>query len=157
MQGLSRFGINMEEFGIESSAFYSVITLFLLLEKQIVEYLKPYNLSPSQFNALMIIKHMGKSKGLSQVDISEKLIVSASNMTRLLDKLKKESLIERCPQEHDRRVNLIKVTDKGSALLDEIWPAYIELIKKLTRHMDENELKSTTGLLLKWFSGIEHI
>lgn len=155
MQGLSRFGINMGEFGIESGAFYSVTCLFSILEKQVVDYFKPYKLSPSQFNALMIIKHIGKTNGLSQVDISDKLIVSASNMTRLLDKLKKEALIERCPQEHDRRVNLIKITQKGSDLLDKAWPGYIATIKSMTKDMDDKDLHSLTGLLLKWFNSLE--
>lgn len=157
MQGLSKFGINMGEFGIESGAFYSVISLFSILEKQVVDYLKPYNLSPSQFNALMIIKHIGKENGLSQVDISDKLIVSASNMTRLLDKLKKEALIERYPQEHDRRVNLIKITTKGSQLLDTAWPGYISTIKMMTKNMEDNDLQTITKLLLKWFNCVESL
>ena len=105
----------------------------------------------------MIIKHIGKESGLSQVDISDKLIVSASNMTRLLDKLKKEALIERYPQEHDRRVNLIKITTKGSQLLDTAWPGYISAIKMMTKNMENNDLQTITTLLLKWYNSVESL
>lgn len=155
METLKKFGINVKKDGIENAAIYSVACVFSLLERQIIEYLKPYNLSPSQFNALMIIKHVGKNKGLSQIEIGDKLIVSASNMTRLLDKLTKEGFVERYAQQHDRRVNLIKITQKGSELLDNVWPGYLENIKQLTCDLDKNELLEITTLMVRWFDALD--
>lgn len=151
MADLSKFNIDIEKDGIENATIYSLVCVFSMVEKRIIDYLKDYNLSPSQFNALMIIKHVGKDKGLSQIDIGERLIVSPSNMTRLLDKLSKEKLLERYAQEHDRRVNLIKITQKGSDLLDKAWPGYDKLVKELTSSMTEEEMKQITSQMLKWF------
>ena len=156
MQDLLRFGIQAEDHSPQAGAIYSLICLYSLVERSIVNYLRPYNLSGSQFNALMIIKHIGKDKGISQIEIGEKLIVSASNMTRLLDKLNKEKLVERLPQEHDRRVNLIKITNKGSKLLDEIWPGYEAILKELGKSLETKELEQLTALSLKWFNKLNY-
>lgn len=155
MKEFLRFGIDVEKDGIESAAVYATACLYSAVEKRIVEYLKPYQLSPSQFNALMIVKHMGKESGLFQAEISDKLILSPSNMTRLLDKLGREKLIERVPSSEDRRINYIKITAKGSTLLDNIWPGYIEQLKSLTNTMDSQELNMLAMLSLKWFRALE--
>jgi len=155
MNPLSRFGINVETDGIESAAIYGMVLAYSHIEKKIIDYLKAYNLSPSQYNALMIIKHKGQDKGMSQVEISDKLIISASNMTRLLDKLDKEKLIERFPAANDRRINYIKITKKGSDRLDEIWPGYYKAIKAIATLLNDDELHSISVLTLKWFENLE--
>ena len=78
-------------------------------------------------------------------------------MTKLLDRLNKEGLIERHSQEGDRRVNLIKVTKKGSDILDKAWPGYVEIIKKVTGLISKQELKQVSDILLNWFEKLEAI
>lgn len=155
LTNLSRFGINPEGDTVENNIVYCTAGVFSLLERKITDYLRAYNLSPSQFNALMIIKHIGKEKGLSQIEIGDRLIVTASNMTRLLDKLTKEGLIERTAQENDRRVNLIKITEKGSKMLDQAWPGYQKVIQEITNGLTKSDLKQLSDLLLKWFNVLD--
>lgn len=107
-----------------------------------------------KFNATMIIKHVGRDKGISQIDIGRRLIVTASNMTRLLDKLEKEAFIERLSLAGDRRVNLVKISKKGSDLLDQVWPEYYKKIQELAKRLNQDELKKVTYVLDKWCSKI---
>jgi DNA-binding MarR family transcriptional regulator len=99
---------------------------------------------------MMVIKHAGKEFGLSQIDIGRRLIVTASNMTRLLDKLEKEGYIERFSREGDRRVNLIKISKKGSDILNRVWPGYHGKILDIANSMDKEDLKEISQLLVKW-------
>ena len=146
-----------KSFGIEAGkgrhyeeVIYSVILLYNLINNEISSYLSHFNLSPGKFNVLMVIKHQGGEEGISQVDISKKLIVSAPNMTRLLDKLEKEKLIERFTQEGDRRVKLIKITEKGSRLLDDAWPGYTTKLKGLMAEVSQGDQKELSRLLTNW-------
>ena len=52
-------------------------------------YLKNYDLTPTDMNVLMLVKHQGKDKGVSQVDLGQKLMVTAHNMTRAIQRLEK--------------------------------------------------------------------
>ncbi|MBF0252295.1 MAG: MarR family transcriptional regulator [Candidatus Omnitrophica bacterium] len=56
--------------------------------------------------------------------MSTKLLVTTSNMTRMIDKLEKEKLVTRIALEGDRRVKRILITKKGSDLLDKAWMPY---------------------------------
>lgn len=155
MEQFKKFGI--QDGNIEEGSIYGVACVYSLIEKEIENYLKPFNLNPTSFNALMIIKHQGQETGISQIEIGKRLIVTASNMTKLLDKLNREGLIQRTAQEGDRRVNLIKITQKGSDLLDQAWPDYRNKVEEITELLDRKELEQITHILAKWFEGLEKL
>jgi DNA-binding MarR family transcriptional regulator len=151
MEPLKRFGIDLQKENYQRTTIYSLASAYLQSYKELSDYLKPFNLTLAKFNALMVIKHQGKEKGLSQVEIGKLLIVTASNITRLIDKLEKEKF----SQKGDRRVNLVRITQKGTDLLEEIWPGYCKKIKELTALMNKKELSQISKLLLKWTDKLE--
>ena len=51
--------------------------------------------------------------GLSMTELGERLMVTKGNITGMTDRLLAEGLIERVPVQTDRRVNLIKLTERG--------------------------------------------
>ena len=150
MSVLERFCANTGKDNFQEGAIYALACAYSYIEREISDYLRPFNLTPAKFNTMMVIKHVGKEKGLSQIDIGRRLIVTASNMTRLLDKLEKEGFIERFAREGDRRVNLIKISQKGSDILDKLWPGYHHRVLDIAGSMNSEELKKTSGLLMKW-------
>lgn len=155
MQPLKRFGIELGKQNYREAAIYGLACIYLQIDKEISDYLRYFNLTPAKFNALMVIKHQGKEKGLSQVEIGKSLIVTASNITRLIDKLEKEGFIERLSRKGDRRVNLVRISKKGSDLLDKVWPGYHNKIMELATLINKEELTRISGLLLKWAGKFE--
>lgn len=155
MKYFKRFELDDTDEFIQSS-IYGVFSVYLVVEKKIENYLKQYELSSSKFNIMMVVKHDGGKSGISQVDIGKKLIVTASNMTKQIDKLIAEGMVERFALKGDRRVNLVKITNKGSTLLDEIWPGYIKTISSLADKLSIEERKKLTQILEKWFINIEN-
>lgn len=155
MSVLERFYINTDKESFREAAVYALACAYSYIEKEISEHLRPFNLTPAKFNAMMVIKHVGREKGLSQIDIGRRLIVTASNMTRLLDKLEKEGYIKRFAREGDRRVKLIKISKKGSDILDKVWPGYHKQMANIANLLNKDELMRITGLLLKWSGKLE--
>jgi DNA-binding MarR family transcriptional regulator len=129
---------------------YGVGEVYTLLTRKLNSILREHNFSLAKFNILMVVKHVGQDKGISQEGIGNKLIVTASNMSRMLDKLEKEELVKRCAQEGNRRVNLILITKKGSDLLDEIWPNYEKKLKEIGTILPLKDQKALTYLLDRW-------
>jgi DNA-binding MarR family transcriptional regulator len=140
MQHLEVFGIDIGKGKFQEIAIYVLARIYSLLEREISNYLRPFGLTPAKFNAMMVIKHKGKDKGISQIEIGRQLIVTASNMTRLLDRLSKEGFIERLAEGGDRRVNLIKISQKGSSVLDQVWPGYYKKINALAQLLETKDL-----------------
>lgn len=83
------------------------------------EMLKPYDISPPQFNVLRILKGKHPDSYCNQ-DITQRMIDKSSNATRIVDKLIEKKLASRTENSGDRRLVNIKITDRGLRLLDEI-------------------------------------
>lgn len=69
----------------------------------------------SQFQVMAVLKDTGKQP-ISEV--AKKLLISTPNMTKLLNKLIDEGMIERFPDQKDRRIINIDLTEKGHTYLD---------------------------------------
>ncbi len=131
---------------------YSLSLVWNIISCRLDALLSKYELNISKFNILMIIKHIGGNEGIQQNEISKRLLVTPSNITKLLDKLEKDCLITRNAKENDRRVNLIKITDKASKLLDDIWPVYIKETDKITENLKTNDIENLENILRHWLS-----
>lgn len=152
---------HLEDIGVQTGkgkyheeAIYSLALIYNVVTDAMTAYLKEYGLTPGKFNILIAIKHQGGENGISQVDVSKRLIVTPSNMTKLIDKLEKEGLVTRSPLEGDRRVNIMKVTAKGSRLLDSVWEGYNAKLKNLISGLEITKQKAVAGLLREWLEKI---
>lgn len=127
---------------------YAIGRLYVLLDSYLYNAAyKEYGLNPAKFNMLMVIKHIGKEDGLSQRELGKNLFVSAANITKLIDALEKDALVARMPSAGDRRVNLIKITEKGSGLLDKVWPRHVESINKTLETFSASDKEKLNHLL----------
>ncbi|MCO6500444.1 MAG: MarR family transcriptional regulator [Vicingus serpentipes] len=87
------------------------------LESDSSRILKPFGLSPQQYNVLRILKGQGDN-AISVNDIMSRMIDKMSNASRLVEKLRQKELIERVICEHDRRQVDVRITKKGMGLLE---------------------------------------
>lgn len=155
MKDLTTFGINKGDGKYHEEAIYTLALLYNLINGEISSYLKDYDLTPGKLNVLVVIKHHGGEQGICQVDISKHLIVTPSNMTKMIDKLENEGLVTRSALEGDRRVNITKVTKKGYELLEVVWGGYEEKLKKLTHTLNQGKQKQLADILTEWFEGLK--
>lgn len=137
-----------------SKLIYAIGLLWGKISSNLDEILQTKKLNISKFNILMIIKHAGGYDGIQQNEISKRLLVTASNITKLLDKLEKEGLITRNSKKDDRRVKLIRITDYGSNLLDKVWPEYKLSIEKLMSQFPSDKAFPVENILLEWLTNI---
>lgn len=138
-----------------SKLIYTIGLLWGQISNKLDTLLSKYNLNISKFNILMIIKHIGSKDGIQQNEISQRLLVTPSNITKLLDRLEKDKMISRNPKENDRRVKLIKISETASSLLDEIWPYYSAEVLKITEKLAENDKQDIEKILVEWLTNIK--
>jgi len=62
-------------------------------------------------------------------ELKEKVILSKSGLTRLVDRMEREGLIRREKSEEDRRGAYAVLTDEGEQALRKAWPVYAKGIK----------------------------
>lgn len=139
----------------EAKLIYTIGILWNKISTTLESTLSKYNLNIAKFNILMIIKHAGANDGIQQNEISKHLLVTASNITKLLDKLEKDGMIVRSSKESDRRVKLITVTKKSSDILDKAWKVYQKEIKEITAKMPVSQAKQLNKQLFEWLTNIK--
>ncbi len=109
--------------------------------------LKPYDLSPEQYNVLRILR--GQNGVPTTVSsIQDRMLNKMSNASRLVDKLKLKELVERreCPS--DRRQVDIVITEKGLQILNDLQ-IYMEGFNNQVINLGEEEVVLMNTLLDK--------
>lgn len=81
-------------------------------------------------------------------DIAEKLNVSHSRITRLIDTLEEKGLVERTPSKRDRRSWLAKITKKGENSANETIKDLKVIQKKLLKRFPQEEIDEIYDHLL---------
>ena len=71
-----------------------------------------------QYNVLRILR--GSPEGLPRCDVARRMLEKAPDVTRLIDRLEEQNLVERARAEEDRRLSLTRITAKGVKLLDRL-------------------------------------
>lgn len=61
---------------------------------------------------------------LRMADLAERVVLSRSGLTRLVDRLEREGYLRREASTEDRRGTLAALTDAGRQALREAWPTY---------------------------------
>lgn len=155
MADFRAYGINPEKGRKYENIVYVMALVYDAYVDRVSKYLAQYRLSPSKFNLLMIVRYQGGADGITQAAISERLIVSAGNVTGLVERLSKEGLITRKQNPENRRENRIKVTPKAEKLLDELWPGYDKLVKDLTNLVPKKDQPQLAKILEGWFEKLK--
>jgi MarR family transcriptional regulator, organic hydroperoxide resistance regulator len=81
-----------------------------------------FELSPPQ---VMALRHLDPAEPAPMSELAEALHCDNSNVTGIVDRLEDRGLVERRPAEHDRRVKMLVVTERGA-----------ELRRRLTERLD---------------------
>lgn len=119
------------------------------------EFLAPWNLGPSQFNLLNLLR--GLPHGCTQTALSRELIMHRSNVTGLIDRLEKRGLVMRRQVEGDRRANKVVLTAAGEELMAGILPFYYAGAHELWGELSEKRLKAITSDLREAARNAERI
>src|ERR1700735_3067160 len=101
---------------LEAHAFVSLQKSTVGLGQQCEQLLKANDLTAAQYNTLRILRG-AEPEGLPCSSIAERMISHDPDMTRLLDRMEKRSLVARERQKDDRRVVKARITQEGLDLL----------------------------------------
>jgi DNA-binding MarR family transcriptional regulator len=116
------------------------------LQWRLTEMLKAYGLSPTQYNALRILRG-AKDGGRSCSEIAERMINHDPDITRLVDRLERRGLVKRSREGRDRRVIITRITPVGQELLNRLDGPIEEFGRNMLEHLGKPQLRSLVKLL----------
>lgn len=101
------------------------------------------DLTMSQFAVLEALLHLGP---MSQGQICQKLLLSGSNITTVIDNLEKRELVHRQRRADDRRVIDVSLTNKGQRLIEGLFPSHARRITNLFSALTAKEQDQLAAL-----------
>lgn len=129
--------MNEDKMEIIIQKFIKIMPLF---QKKLLKARCPHdkkNLTHSHMQIMVILKEQGKSP-ISEV--AKRLLISTPNMTKLLNKLIDEELVERFPDTKDRRIINIDLTQKGNEYLHEKFQSVKSSFKDTLSTLSDEQL-----------------
>jgi DNA-binding MarR family transcriptional regulator len=132
--------------GIEEEVHLSVVRTAAVLERQFAQMLKPYGLTPTQYNVLRILRGAG-DEGLCRNELGARLLREVPDVTRLLDRMKQMRLIRRQRADADRRLVRTHITQKGLDVLAELDPHIRTSHRERLTHVSPQKLRALVDML----------
>jgi DNA-binding MarR family transcriptional regulator len=127
---------HLEDGGI-SGVFTRVTRVGLLLDAFQHRCLDEFGLRFVDFSVLRVVELAGQ---LTPSELAELTLRSTGGMTQIVDRLVKQGLVLRSPDEKDRRKVVIVLTPKGRRLTDKAQVAYARERARVLDPLSEAEL-----------------
>lgn len=112
------------------------------------EVMMKFGLTLPQYNVLRILKGV-YPEGHPRCEIIARMIEPAPDVTRIIDRLMKEKLVERFNSSEDKRLSMTRITEKGIKLLEKANPEVQALSKYISSTLNNSEKKTLSDLLEK--------
>ena len=117
------------------------------LSEQLIEIIKPFKLSPTQFNVLRILR--GQHPEASSIGlIKERMLDKNSDISRVIDRMLAKKLVVRKECKQDRRQKDIQISQLGLDYLSKIDEQETALDQKM-KHLSLEEVTQLNQLLDK--------
>jgi DNA-binding MarR family transcriptional regulator len=131
---------------LEEELYLSIIRTAAILEHSLAQALKPYKVTPTQYNVLRILRGAGQA-GLCRNEVGERLVAKVPDVTRLLDRMEETGFIVRERSENDRRYVTTRISKRGLELVNELDGVIAEIHHDRLGHVGKDAQRQLVELL----------
>jgi DNA-binding MarR family transcriptional regulator len=104
-----------------------------------------FRITTGQYNVLRILRG-AHPNGHPRCEIAARLIEKAPDVTRLVDRLETQGLVERDRSEEDRRLSLTRITKKGLGVLDKMDNALTETNRYFSERVSRRDCRELSRI-----------
>lgn len=111
---------------------------------------------PLNWYDILIELYEAEERRLRLHQLAERVVLSRSSITRLVDQLEEASMLRREPDPEDRRGSYAVLTESGLEGLRAAWPVYAAAIDKyFGRFLDDKEALSVAKAFERMLAAVE--
>jgi DNA-binding MarR family transcriptional regulator len=111
------------------------------------------DLTLARFDLLM---QLLREDGQTSAELSRRMLVTAGNLTGLVDRAERDGLVERRRDPHDRRQTRVHLTPRGSRLARRAMERHHRLADELVSPLNQKDQEALRRLLRQLREAIEH-
>jgi DNA-binding MarR family transcriptional regulator len=138
----------MDGLGYERGTGFLLARMGSLTARSWTAFLAAHGLTQGQYTVLVTLNERGP---LGQRRLAELVAVDARNIVAVLDSLAQRELIERRPDDTDRRRRLVALTDKGTALVHDLADKAAQEQEEFLKPLGRNERAALNRLLRRLY------
>lgn len=126
-----------------------------LLQIQLDQHFAQYGLSLWEFDMLAALRRSGQPYCLSPTELFSTLMVTSGTMTHRLKRMESTGLIQRVANPADARSMLVKLTEQGLKLIDQMITGHVENEQNILADMSHADIELLDQQLAKLLSVLE--
>lgn len=119
--------------------------LYRVFRTQVIE------VTPEQWT---VMYYLWTRDGVTQQELCNLTFKDKPSMTRLIDHLEKLNCVERIPSKRDRRINIIKLTEKGRELETITKPVVLNVIQEALSNLTRDDIDAACRVLISIFDNL---
>jgi DNA-binding MarR family transcriptional regulator len=96
-----------------------------------------------------LLANLERDDGQTLAELSRRMLVTAGNLTGLVDRAERDGLVERRADPRDRRLSRVFLTTKGQRLIAQVLPLHADHVGELLGGLDAGERRELRRLLGK--------
>jgi DNA-binding MarR family transcriptional regulator len=96
-----------------------------------------------------LLANLEREDGQTLAALSRRMLVTAGNLTGLVDRAERDGVVERRADPNDRRLSRIYLTPRGRELVQSLLPAHAQHVTELLSSLDAGERRELRRLLGK--------
>ena len=133
----------------KGSVWALFLTTHAVLVERIEERLAQASLPPLGWYDVLWALERADDQRARMSELADKVVLSRSNLTRLVDRLEEAGLVARERSEEDRRGAYAVLTEKGKAMRKQMWPVYQSAIRELFEKVITDDEAEVVGAVLR--------
>jgi DNA-binding MarR family transcriptional regulator len=133
--------------GAVMAAATSIMRGQQIVQAQVDEALRPYQLTFARYEALVLLSFT-RTGALPMGKMGQRLMIHPTSVTNVVDRLEAQGLVRRLAHATDRRTTLVEITDEGRQLVQIATKDVVASAFGLDA-LSEEELDQLTALLRK--------
>lgn len=126
----------------------------LLVRRLEGELLAEHDLPMASYDVLVQLSE-APDRALRMTELADRVLLSRSGLTRLVDRMVRDRLVERRACREDARGTLAVLTDEGLETLRRAWPTHLQGVASAVGRLTPDEVETLTALLGKLVPGAE--
>jgi DNA-binding MarR family transcriptional regulator len=135
---------------MRNSTWRLFLSAHLHVIEQIQEKLSAAKLPPLEWYDVLWALQEAPDQRLRLSELADRVLLSRSHLTRLLDRLEKNALLQRQPCPTDRRGTFAVLTEAGAAMQKKMWAIYSQGIAEyFGNQLSDEEVKVMQQVLKK--------
>jgi DNA-binding MarR family transcriptional regulator len=120
-----------------------------LLQTRAGERLRVHGISYSELDVLATLRRSGAPYRLSPTVLRKSVLLTSGAMTACLNRLEQRGLIDRGPDDADRRMLMAMLTPEGVRLIDDAIVSHFAQAGQVLAGLEPKEREALAGLLRK--------